>query len=129
MSYEDFEFEDVGSAGTTYVKYRDKETQELQYKKGDVIVTGRYIGFYVDETFGNKKFKFDTGDGTTVLPGAAALENQLELVREGEVVQVIYGGLGDKKVKGNYPHFFRVRRAKGGSKPQKVEVQEDNIPF
>ena len=125
MGYTDFEFEDV-ETGATYVKYSNKGQTEFFYEKGDVITTGKYIGFYVDETYGGKKHKFDTGDGVTVLPGTKVLNDQLECVEEGEVLQVVYGGHGDKKIKGNYPHFFKLRRAKGAAKSA---PDDDDTPF
>lgn len=126
-------FQDV-SGNINYVKYA-KEGKPV-FKKGEVIVEGRFSKQYVDETYNNLHYQFSTDDGIVDLNAAGHLKYLFQAgnVQLGDLVQIKYDGQGTKKIKGNLPHNFKLAVDKDAapvksSAPESDRGPDDELPI
>ena len=122
------------SGSINYVKYATKG--EPNFKKGEVIVEGRFSKSYVDEEYNNLKYQFTTDEGIVDLPAAGHLKYLFQAgnVQPGDLVQIKYDGQGTKLIKGNKPHNFKLAIDKDAEPTPAVAPEpewgpEDDLPI
>jgi hypothetical protein len=114
-------FEEI-KGSVNYVKYSEK-------KQGEILVTGRFVETYIDETYGKPQHKFQDDTGFTVLPGSGQLNYLMQLVHPGDLARVTYNGtivMKDGKFKGKDAHQFKVSVDKDAPP---ASVSSDEVPF
>ena len=95
-------------------------------KKGQTIGKGKYWGSREGGNFNNVTHFLKPKDGATIGFSCTQMNKVVERegIEKGMEIEVVYAGLGDKKIKGNFPHGVLVYmdEAELHANPNQVKV-------